>query len=77
MVGLVYDPKVEGILKSLGMDYMSKVEDLDFDELINNIDIVWNKREELKDSLKLQDIELKKKALSNVTMALELLEAGE
>ena len=77
MVGLVYDPKVEGILNSIGMNYMSNVEDLDFHELINNIDTVWNSREELKDRLKLQDIELKKKAISNVTMALELLEVGE
>ena len=77
MVGLVYDPKVEGILKSLGMDYMSSVDHLDFCELVNNIDAVWERREELKNSLKLQDIELKKKAISNVTMALGLLEAGE
>lgn len=77
MVGLVYDPKVEGILKSLDMEYMSNVDNLNYDELVANIDTVWNNKEKLKDSLKLQDIELKKKAISNVTMALELLEAGE
>ena len=77
MVGLVYDPKVEGFLKSLNMDYMCRVDDLDFKELINIIDNVWNNKEELKECLNLQDLELKKKALSNVTMALELLEVGE
>lgn len=77
MVGLVYDPKVEGILKSLGMEYMSDVENLAYDELISNIDAAWNNREGLREILKQQDKVLKKKALSNVTMALKLLEAGE
>ncbi|MDR7871274.1 MAG: polysaccharide pyruvyl transferase CsaB [Tissierellaceae bacterium] len=77
MVGLVYDPKVEGILNSLNMNYMCNVDDLDFEELIGHIDIVWNNKEELKESLKLQDLDLKKKAISNVNMALELLKAGE
>lgn len=77
MVGLVYDPKVVGLLKSLDMEYMCNVDDLDFQELIDLIDKVWNNRREFRNNLKLQDLELKKKALSNVTMALELLEAGE
>ncbi len=77
MVGLVYDPKVEGLLKSLDMEYMTYVDNLDFKELISNIDIVWNNKVELRNNLKLQDLDLKKKAISNVTMALELLEAGE
>lgn len=77
MVGLVYDPKVEGILNSLDMVYMCNVDCLDFEELVNIIDEVWQNKEELKKRLRLQDLELKKKALSNVTMALELLETGE
>lgn len=74
IVGLVYDPKVEGILHSLGMDNMSNVEELVVEELIQNINYVWENRGELKEKLRLQDEDLKKKALSNVTMALDLLE---
>ena len=73
IVGLVYDPKVEGILHSLGMEYMCNVEDLTYEELIENVDYVWKNRIELKEKLRLQDEDLKKKALSNVRMALDLL----
>lgn len=76
MVGLVYDPKVEGILYSLGMDQMTNVENLNLDRLMENIDYVWNNKEDLTRVLKTQDEELKLKALSNVTKALELLEEG-
>ncbi len=77
MVGLVYDPKVEGLLKSLDMPYMCHVDSLDYEELLSIIDNVWNNKEKLRKLLKSQDLELKKKALSNVAMALELLEVGE
>ena len=73
MVGLSYDPKVDGILKSLGMESISNVEDFTLEDLIQDIDNVMANREDLKKILKEQDIELKKKALSNVDMALELL----
>ncbi len=76
MVGLVYDPKVEGILYSLKMDHMSNVENLDYNHLIDNIDYVWNNKDELKDILKKGDEDLTSLALSNVTMAMELLRAG-
>ncbi len=74
MVGLSYDPKIDGILKSLGMEHILNVEDFTFDELVEKLDIVWKNRSDLRDKLKEQDIELKNKAISNVIMALELLE---
>lgn len=77
MVGLVYDPKVEGILYSLGMNHMSNVENLDYEQLISNIDYVWNNKNELKNILNRGDEELKSRALSNVTMAMELLKVGD
>lgn len=77
MVGLVYDPKVEGILYSLEMDHMSNVENLDYDHLINNIEYVWHNKEELKQILKHGDEKLKSLALSNVKMAMELLKVGD
>jgi polysaccharide pyruvyl transferase CsaB len=73
MVGLSYDPKVDGILRSIGMDYICNVEKLVYDDLIEKIDCVWNNRNDIKEDLKRQNEELKNKALSNVTMALDLL----
>ena len=73
MVGLAYDPKVDGILQSLGMDNICDVENLVYAELIQDIDEVWENRIELKEKLRIQEENLEKKALSNVTMALDLL----
>lgn len=77
MVGIVYDPKVRGILNSFNIEYMSFVEDLNFADLIYNIDGAWDNREEIKNNLIQQDEKFKEKALSNITMALELLEMGD
>ena len=74
MVGLSYDPKVDGILKSLGMRDICNVEDFTAADLIKSIDAVMDNRESLRERLRAQDVELKGKALSNVKMALELLE---
>jgi len=73
MVGLVYDPKVEGILNTIGMEYMSNVESLDYDKLLLDIDYVWNNREKLKAELEKQAVIMKDKALQNVTLAYEKL----
>lgn len=77
MVGIVYDPKVEGILKSFDIGYMCPADDLDFEDCIYNVDAVWENREEIRQRLKKQDEKFIEKALSNVRMALELLEAGD
>ena len=74
IVGLVYDPKVEGILNSLGIDNFCDVDDLNYKRLIENVDEVWKNRDEIRNNLKYQDEELKGKALSNVELALDLLE---
>ena len=73
MVGLVYDPKVEGILDSIGMKFMSNVESLSYEELISNIDHVWNNKEEIKLELEKQDEKLKNMALRNISLANEKL----
>ncbi len=73
MVGLSYDPKVDGILRSIGMDYICDVEKLNYDDLVEKLKHVWDNRIDIKEQLSKQDDTLKNKALSNVTMALELL----
>ncbi|WMM23745.1 polysaccharide pyruvyl transferase CsaB [Tissierella sp. MB52-C2] len=75
MVGLSYDPKVDGILRSLKMDYICNIETLEYNDLVDKIDYVWNNRTQLKGHLKEQHRELEEKALSNVKMALDLMES--
>lgn len=77
MVGIVYDPKVRGILNSFNIEYMCPTEDLKLEDLIYNIDQVWKNKEDIRNSLKKQDEKFREKALSNITMALELLESGD
>lgn len=73
MIGLSYDPKVDGILKSLNIENNCDVEKFTSDELIKNIEYVLLNKEKLIENLVLQDEALKRKALENVSMALELL----
>ncbi len=73
MVGLVYDPKVSGILESIGMKYMSNVEELDIDKLLLDIDLVWNNQKSIKSELGKLQVDLRNKALKNVEMALDIL----
>lgn len=73
IVGLAYDPKVVGILGSLGMNHFCDVDGLDYDELIRNIDEVWSEKDDLRIKLKRQEEKLEEKALDNVRMVLELL----
>lgn len=73
MVGLVYDPKVVGILESLDMKFMIDVETLDIDNLLAVVDTVWMNRENIKVELKAQEEKLEDKALKNIELVCEIL----
>lgn len=73
MIGIVYDPKIIGFLNSINMDKMCTVENLDYHELIEYIDYLWENREKLSSELKEVNMEMKKEALKNINIALELL----
>lgn len=78
MIGLVYDPKIEGFLKSIDMDFMCPVENLKHQGLVEKVDYVWENREELRVQLMALDKNMKDQALKNTYMAKELLEkAGD
>jgi polysaccharide pyruvyl transferase CsaB len=74
MVGIVYDPKIEGFLKSINMDYMCPAEGIEYQDLIEKIDMVWDNRGNYKESLVKVDQYMKKEALKNTHMAKALLE---
>lgn len=74
MVGIVYDPKIEGFLRSINMDYMCPAEGLRYEELIEKFNIVWDNRKSLREDLNKLDEHLKGEALKNTYMVEKLLE---
>ncbi len=74
VIGLVYEPKVEGFLKYIHQRSAGYVDQLEFEQLKNLIDDTWNRREEIKEELQNVTIELKEKAISNAKIAVELIE---
>lgn len=73
MVGLVYDPKVVGILESIDMKFMTDVEALDVNTLLSDIDTVWSDKENIKIELNSQEQKLKDMALRNIDLVCEIL----
>ena len=73
MIGLIYDPKIEGFLNFIDIENMCNVENLKVEELLHNIKTVWEDRVNISKRLKEGDEKLKGKALENVHMALDLL----
>ncbi len=77
VVGLVYEPKVEGFLKSIQQASVGHVKDLELEKLKCTVEDVWNKRDEIRSQLKHISSELKKKALENARIAVEMIEADK
>lgn len=77
MVGISYDPKIDGILDSLSIENVVDVHGLDHRELIDNIDYVIENREALVENLTIQDKNLQLKAKENMDLAFDLLGKGD
>ncbi|EOC99539.1 polysaccharide pyruvyl transferase CsaB [Caldisalinibacter kiritimatiensis] len=75
MIGLVYDPKVEGFLNLLGIDTKIDINNLELVELCTMIDEIWKNRSQFKSRLNEVRDKLKAKAYDNVSMALDLLKS--
>jgi len=74
VVGLVYDPKVEGFLQYFHQSSAGHVSDLSFERLKQVIDEVWNNREKIRQQLIDVTADLKKKAFENAEIAISLIE---
>lgn len=74
IVGIVYEPKVEGFLEYAGQASVGHVNSLDFDKMKKIIDDAWNNRERIKENLAITTADLKEKALKNAQIAIELIE---
>ncbi|WP_352418670.1 polysaccharide pyruvyl transferase CsaB [Proteiniborus sp.] len=73
VIGLVYDPKVDGLLEMLDIDAKCDAEKMELVELCSLIEQVWKNKERIKSSLNDKKEEFREKALDNVKMAIEIL----
>jgi len=73
LIGLVYEPKIEGFLQYVEQASAGHVKDLEYDKLRALIDQVWNNRVQVSDKLKNDIVELKQKALENAKIAVNLV----
>lgn len=77
MVGLVYDPKVSGFLDYIGVDNCIDAEDVTLELLIDAIDNTLVDPEAEREKLSKRRDMLKKKAVLNTELAIELLSGGD
>ena len=75
MIGLVYDPKVNGFLELIGIDAKCNVEKLELVELCAAIEKTWKNKDKIKGGLSKVREELRQKALNNIEMALHILKS--
>lgn len=75
MIGLVYDPKVDGLLEMIDIDAKCDAEKVDLVELCSLIEQVWRNKGNIKKSLTDKRKELREKALDNVKMVIEILKS--
>jgi len=74
VVGLIYDPKIEGFLQYFHQASAGHVSELSFEKLRQVIDQVWNNKADIREQLSGVTAELKKKALENAEIAVSLIE---
>ena len=74
VIGLIYDPKVQGFLEYVNQPWAGNVADLNLDSLKRLIDEVWSNKKEISQQLEKSNRLLKQKAYENAEIAIRLLE---
>lgn len=77
VIGLVYDPKVEGFMDYINQKNYIGIEDVSFQKLKPMIDRCMENPDDIKTAMKNNLSELRKKAHSNAEYAIELLNGGQ
>lgn len=72
-IALDYDPKVDAVMKYVGIDFTQKVENIDTDVLLDYVDEIMEKYDEITDKIKHKSDELSALAGKNTEMAINLL----
>lgn len=76
MVGLVYDPKIQGFLEYVNQASAGDIRTMEYENLREIAEDVWERRAEIKQQLE-RDVErLKLKASENARVAVELISPG-
>ncbi len=73
VVGLVYDPKIEGFLQYFHQTSAGHIKDMTFEKLTEVMTTVWNNRASIKKELNIITAQLKEKALENAKIAVDLI----
>lgn len=74
MIGLIYDPKVQGFLEYVDQPSAGNVSELKLDGLTKLIDEIWSSRSEISRRLEEGNPLLRQKAFLNAELAIKLLE---
>jgi len=77
MVGLAYEPKIEGFLQYVNQASAGDVRKLEFEKLMRLTDDVWNRRYEIRKQLQKNICKLKERALENARIAVDLIDSAE
>lgn len=77
ILGIEYDTKIYNFLQIVEQDNAGKVEDLDIDNLIKNIDNVLERRQEYKHRIDCVRDMLRKKSEQNILLLKSFMEKGE
>lgn len=77
MVGLVYDPKIQGFLDYINQSSAGDVRQLEYENLLKLSIHVWENRDELSNQLAAIMPVLKEKAKENARVAVELINSSE
>lgn len=73
VIGLIYDPKVQGFLEYVQQPSAGNVETLELEGLKKLIDEVWSNKAAIAEQLEAGNRVLKRKAFENAEIAIELL----
>lgn len=73
IVGLVYDPKIEGFLEYINQASAGDVRTLEFEKLKALTEDTWNNREQISKKLEIDIAVLREKALENARIAVDLI----
>jgi polysaccharide pyruvyl transferase CsaB len=76
MLGLVYDPKIEGFMEYINQPSAGDVRKLDLGKLKEQSEDIWNRRSEIRNQLGENYLVLKEKAGENAKVAFELISSN-
>lgn len=66
VIGISYDPKIDGFMSALGIDPLCRYENLSSDLLVNEIKYTWERKDELKKIIADKTEELSKISLQGI-----------